>query len=662
MLLAAGCASTGSTNTTSNQAAGRSPVVAASGFVRHVAPFPVSDAGGVPYAHPFIGGFDVPRPQFIDIDDDGDADLFIQERSDELMYLENIGTAAEPRFEWRTDRFEDLSIGEWNRFVDLDADGDFDLMAEAPFSYIRYYRNDGSASQPRFVLAADSLRDVEGEPVFADRQNIPSIADIDCDDRLDLFLGRVDGTITRFSMTPGRQPPRFEFVTDRFEGIEIVGQVIGGSARHGANAMAFADVDGDGDLDFFWGDYFEPGVLFVDNRGGCAGPSLRDVPRGLPGADTLTTSGYNMPVPHDADADGDIDVFIGVLGGAFNPNRTAADNFWYLERLGPDSLALRTSRYIAGIDTGSESVPALADIDGDGDIDLLVGNKIDASRLDPPQSARLYVFENQGSTTAPSFRLADTLDLARQFHYAPALGDLDGDGDVDLLLGTWNEGVLYYSNDGSSGQPRWVQDSSATVKLPRGGNATPALGDIDGDGDLDLFVGEASGEVNFFQNVGDGNGTRFELVTETFNDIDMGRRSAPTLADIDDDGDLDLLLGAEEEGLRLWRNSGTPTEPRFEEDPSFSIPLHAMAAPALADLDGDDDMDLVAGGLSGGLVYWERTQAQTRAQALEGNVPSLHATSGKRPAETRVNIAPATGWNTPMPAHARSQRALRPRR
>jgi hypothetical protein len=603
VLLAAACASSSSTRSRDIEEA-EAGAPAASGFVRRITPFPVSDARGSSYAQPFIGGFDVPRPQFIDIDGDGDHDLFIQERSDELMFFENLGSANETRFEWRTDRYADLSIGEWNRFVDLDGDGDFDLLAEAPYSYMRYYRNEGSAAEARFVVGADSLRDLHGQPVFADRQNIPSIADIDCDGRLDLFLGRVDGTITRYSLALSGEP-RFEFVTDRFEGIEIIGQVMGGSARHGANAMAFADADGDGDLDFFWGDYFEPGVLFVANMGGCGNPSLRDPPRRLPGADSLTTSGFNMPVPLDADGDGDLDLFLGVLGGAFNPNRTAADNFWHLERANGGQLEVRTQRYVDGVDVGSESIPALADIDGDGDLDLVVGNKIDPARLAPPQSARLYIFENRGTSRAPAFQLSDTLDLALAFHYAPAVGDLDGDGKPELLLGTWNEGVHYYRNQGTRQKPSWVQDSAATVKLPRGGNATPVLGDIDGDGDLDLFVGEASGEINFYRNAGDARGARFELVTETLNEIDVGRRSIPTLADIDGDGDLDLLVGAEDEGLRLWRNVGTRTDARFVADTTFSIPLHAMAAPAFADFDGDGDLDLVAGGLSGGLVYWE---------------------------------------------------------
>jgi hypothetical protein len=141
--------------------------------------------------------------------------------------------------------------------------------------------------------------------------------------------------------------------------------------------------------------------------------------------------------------------------------------------------------------------------------------------------------------------------------------------------------------------------------MPRGGNWTPALGDLDGDGDLDLVVGEASGELNLFMNEGTAGEPRFVLSEEGWLGIDVGRRSAPTLVDFDGDGDLDLLIGSEDGPLRLWRNVGDATNPRFEEDPSFTIGLHPMSVPAFADLNGDGRLDLIAGGMAGGLLYWQ---------------------------------------------------------
>src|SRR5690606_13166910 len=231
------------------------PIAAAEHFVRRIDPFPVLDEHGRAYTYPFLGGLNNPRPQLVDIDDDGDLDLFVQERSDEVMFFENTGGA----FVWRTDKFQGLDVGEWFRFVDLDRDGDPDLLAERPYSMIRYFRNDGG----RFVAAADTLFDDQGEPIFSDRQNIPNATDIDCDGLQDLFLGQLTGTVTRYEATGpvGASPPPFTLVTTRFENIEIVNAL--GASAHGANTMVFTDVEGDGDEDLFWGDFFEPGILLI---------------------------------------------------------------------------------------------------------------------------------------------------------------------------------------------------------------------------------------------------------------------------------------------------------------------------------------------------------------------------------------------------------------
>ncbi len=541
----------------------------------------------------------MPRPQFRDIDGDGDLDLFLQELSNTVAFFENVGTPAEPTFLWRTDRFQELDVGEWNRFVDLDRDGDPDLLAEQPFSFIRYYRNEGTAAQPRFVLAADTLRLADGSAIFADRQNIPNLTDIDCDGRWDLFLGRVDGTVARYAEVPGTAGaiPRFRLVTQRFEDIEIVAQI--GSA-HGANSMSFADADSDGDQDLFWGDFFEPSVLFIENVGTCEEPNLSTEPVPMPVEDTLSTSGYNATAFGDIDGDSDQDLFVGVLGGAFNPNLSTIENFHFLERVESGRWRTRTKRFLTMLDAGSESVPTVADLDADGDLDLLVANKLDPEDL---VTSTVRVFLNEGGPADPSFRLVDSWDLLRTYHQVPALADLDADGDLDMLVGTWNRGVAFYRNDGDPGRSDFVLADSVMVELTRGSNAAPALVDVDGDGDQDLFVGESSGELNFYRNVGGPLEPRFELVSDRFGDIDVGRRSFPTFVDWDGDGDHDLLLGREEGGALLYRSEGVSADPVFLLDETVTLPLPRFSTPAFADLDGDGDLDVLSGGLAGGLVF-----------------------------------------------------------
>jgi hypothetical protein len=400
--------------------------------------------------------------------------------------------------------------------------------------------------------------------------------------------------------------PTFRLVAKEFEDIRIVGQQVGpplpfapGPSMHGANTMALADHDGDGDLDLFWGDFFEPGLLLIQNTGSCPAPSLRSTPVQFPVGRPLLTSGYNAPAFGDLSGDGRADLVVGVLGGAYNPLRTSAENLFYLTQGAGEEWEVRTGRLLPVLDIGSETIPAIADLDGDGDLDLLLANKLDPSDL---QRSFVYHLENVGSATRPAFALRPPLDLGKRFHAAPAFGDLDGDGRLDLMVGQWGPRLAWYR-----GTPGGFEAAdTALVTITRGSNTVPTLGDFDGDGDLDLIVGESSGWLNYYRNDGGPSQPRFVLVSDEFERIQIGRRSAPLLSDLDEDGDLDLLVGSESAGLVLFRNDGTRSHPRLVRDSAFGVAAPLLAAPAAGDLDGDGDLDLVVGGAGGGAMYFER--------------------------------------------------------
>ncbi len=602
-LLAAGCATLlllcGSC--AGVQQTAQAPVQFPPVYEYQVYPFEVQDAEGIPLNHPFLGGFNLPRPQLVDIDGDDDLDLFLQELTGNLMHLENVGSAEQPAFRWRSNKYLNLDIGEWYRFVDIDRDGDMDLLGEQPYSYVRLFRNEGSPTAPVFTTVIDSLRDAEGVPLFADRQNIPSLADLDCDGLLDLFVGRVDGTVYRYESVGDDSLglPRLQLVNRRFEDIEIVAQF---GSLHGANALTFHDVDDDGDLDLFWGDFWEPGVLLIRNTGTCAMPDLRNEPEPFPLENPVSTSGYNATLFADINGDKEEDFFVGVLGGAFQPNRTTVGNFYFLEST-QEGFQLRTEQFIGQIDIGSDTAPAFADLDGDGDLDMLLSNKIDQTDFD---TGHIFHYENLSSLEDVLFRLVGRLPVSGYNSLSPALADLDSDGDLDMFTGTWNDGIHYYRNDGTAQAYAFVGVEELNIYLTRGSYSKPALTDIDADGDQDLFIGESSGELNFYRNTGSPSEPRFELVSDNFEGIDAGRMSAPSFTDLDGDGDQDMVLGREAGEALLYMNVGTPEAFVFEAAGSLSAELPFYSTPAFVDIDGDGAVDLFSGGMGGGLLFYKR--------------------------------------------------------
>ena len=595
LLLLSGCAAT--------QGFRKGPPVFPPSYIQQIYGIEVIGADGQLLDHPFHGGFNLPRPQLVDIDGDQDLDLFIQELTGHIKYFENTGSATSPSFIWRSDRYRNLDTGEWYRFVDLDQDGDYDLIGETVFSYLRLYRNEGTPTSPSFAAPLDSLPDASGAPLFMDRQNIPAITDLDCDGLLDLFIGRVSGTVVHYESIGSDESglPRFQLVTERFEDIEILGMF---ATLHGANALSFHDIDQDGDQDLFWGDFFEAGILLISNTGTCAQPNLRNEPVAYPPGNPVKTSGYNSMLWADLDGDNTSELIFGVLGGAFNPSTSAVENLYYMDRTA-NGLVLKTRTLLPGMDVGADSYPVFADLDGDGDQDLLVANKISPG---DNTTSTIHYFENTSSKAQLSWQERAPLDIGGHYNLAPAIADLDADGDLDMLAGTWNKGILYYRNDGTARSPNFVLDESRTVTLTRGSNSTPALVDIDADGDLDLFIGESSGDLNFYLNDGTPGDPKFDLVSDKFEGIDVGRRSVPRFADLDGDGDQDLIIGRESDGVVVYINSGTAEVPVFVESGTLPASFPLLAVPAFVDIDADGDLDVFSGGLGGGLLFFQNTQ------------------------------------------------------
>jgi hypothetical protein len=218
-------------------------------------------------------------------------------------------------------------------------------------------------------------------------------------------------------------------------------------------------------------------------------------------------------------------------------------------------LAWRRAQYgafrpgVTGSDVGSDTDDtrsvALGDVDGDGDLDLVAGNYNQANRL----------YLNDG--TATPFSGVTGSDITSDAHYtlSVALGDVDGDGDLDLVTGNGLQANRLYLNDGTATPFSGVAGSD--VSSDADDTTSVALGDVDGDGDLDLVAGNCGQANRLYLN--DGTDDPFSGVTGSSITADSHATLSVALGDVDGDGDLDLVAGNGLQANRLYLNDGTAT-------------------------------------------------------------------------------------------------------
>ncbi len=581
---------------------------------REVAPFPVSDATGTQLTYPFLGGFNRPRPQFVDFDNDGDPDLFLQENEGAIMYFENSGTDGQPVFLLTEDQFAGINPGAWFRVVDLDSDGDFDILCEWGVARMAWYRNDGSPGNPVFATVFTDLADNNRNPISPERTNLPALTDIDCDGDPDLFLGRSSGSVTHYRHD-GFQPdgrPVFQFITDRFEDILIIGITKDNSAKHGANALFFNDMDNDNDPDLIWGDFFSRSLYYLENIGTCQQAEIDTaaIVDGYPVNAPVWTSGFNVPSFCDIDGDNDADLFVTIMGGVYYNGYEKLSNFYFYRNTGNAQSAqfnLETRQFLDGIDFGQYSHPAAADLDDDGDLDFIIGNESNPGG----DGGQLYLLTNTGSAFDPALAVSDSnyLNFHSGYRFAPALVDIDNDGDFDLFVGESDGKLDLFRNDGSASSAQFELEDGNFAAIDVGTDLAPAFADLDGDGDFDLLAGQASGDIDYFRNDGDSANPQFVAAEPGLAGIDVGSASRPALFDYDLDNDLDLFVAASNGYIYRFRNTGNSQQPQFSAQADDSLRSSLYGSVLFCDIDGNGSADLFTGALTGGMLFFRNNPA-----------------------------------------------------
>lgn len=435
--------------------------------------------------------------------------------------------------------------------------------------------------------------------------------------------------------------------TDKFYRLSGNEQIL-----HSGSAMDAIDIDNNGAVDMLIGSIGLFNLTMLYNYGDTGYASILSQDVSFPSYNTsYNISAFGVPTFIDVNNDNETDLLVTTYDdGADNIN-----NIWYYKNNGNTSnqFELQQKNFLLDnmIDAGENSYPCFIDADGDGLTDILVGSGGFKDNINPAV-CKLLLYKNTGTASIPAFTLTNddflSISSLNVCSLAPTVGDIDNDGDTDIVIGISDGRMLLYENTAGVNQvPVFIykgilKDATAT-NISVGANAAPYIIDLDRDGKNDLVIGERNGNLNFYKgNL--SNAVNLTYITDSLGKIKIETYESangythPCITDINHDGKYDLVLGTNYSGLQLYDNIeanilGTYTTSSV----IVSDYLGQRTTATIADITNDGQLELLTGNKDGGLIIFSESPPDIPSTLFQ-NTANIPITIFPNPVHQQITI------------------------
>jgi hypothetical protein len=641
-------------------------------------------------ANAWCGGLNSPQFSATDLNGDGLKDLVLFDRSDgQLLCFLRVGNQTPASFHFAPQYLsyfplENLSY--WVRLVDYNCDGWEDLFTSVN-SYVRVYQRI-PGNPPQFFLAYDTLN-VEYASgftgyLYSASVDMPGIADVDFDGDIDFLtwdimggtrvefyrnqamelLGRCDTLVLKIASTCfGHFYETYDATKNSYDAILNYycgpGQRNAAGIKHIGGAIEPLNLNGDTLMDIIISDNGPWDMIALTNGGTRQIAHFIDKDTLFP-RNTTEARLFLFPAAYYVDVSGDSvrDLLVApnseydyTTEGPANQNQVL-----YYQNVGKDDSVHLIYQGVFPLineimDFGRLAAPAIFDYDQDGDLDLIIG--MDTRALpDGTVLPGLALLRNVGTNSQPVFEVVsqDLLQFASNGHtqgirrVVPAFGDLDGDGDMDLLLGEKNGNLWFFRNVSSGSLTLFQYVTNFFGAIDVGSHAAPTLYDLDGDGDLDLFIGNRQGYIQAYENVGSSTNPSLQLISPEWGNVHITHpyltnlgNTQPFFYDYDQDGNVELLVASVNPYLVVYKNPVLYPASSFIPVDTISIPYHQGEFKfTIYPYGNTSPYSFILGTVRGGLLWYEPPSSISMISNPSLPIPSFHIYPN--PAADRIHV------------------------